>query len=176
VVLNVAAGGTWQSGSGNDHEPVFSGKVTRDIAYYGYDVSREFILGQVLQRSFLVIYEPAGRLRFGLDVATAAVRQSRQNIRLQSLAFPVRHLDRTEAKVLARTNPPIPPPAVPADWNDFSWSHLARQSSGYVDFNVSFSIAGMPDYWGAARTSATLARSFWQEPLAAVLPLKRVVA
>ena len=175
VNLNIATGSTWQSGSGVDHEPVFSGKVTRDIAYYGYDVSREFILGPVLARTFLVIYEPPGRLRFGLDVATASVRQGRQNIHLQSLAFPVRHLNRTEAKVLARPNPPAAAPAEPADWDEFSWSHVARQTSGYINFDTAISILNKPDYWGASKTSASLARSFWQKPVAAVLPLRRVV-
>ncbi len=60
VNLNVATGSVWQSGSGVDHEPVFSGKITRDIAYYGYDVARELILGQLLARTFLVIYEATG--------------------------------------------------------------------------------------------------------------------
>lgn len=176
VVLNIAQGTSWQSGSGVNHESVFSGKVTRDIAYYGFDVSRELILGQVLPRCFLVLYEPAGRLRFGLDIATASVRQARQNIGTQSLAFPIRQLNRTESRVLARPTPPAAAPVVPATWDDFSWVHVARQPSGYIDFNTTLSVPGNPDYWGIGKTSATLARSFWQKPLAAVLPLRRVVA
>lgn len=175
VNLNIATGSVWQSASGVDHEPVFSGKVTRDIAYYGYDVSRELILGELLARTFLVIYEPPGRMRFGLDIATASVRQSRQNIQQQSLAFPVRHLLRTEAKVLTRPDPPAAVPIHPAKWDDFSWSHVARHPSGYINFDTAISIPNQPDYWGAGKTSASVARSFWQKPIAAVLPLRRVV-
>jgi len=175
LVLNEATGTTWQSGSGVDHEPSFFGKVARDIAFYEFDVSRERIVTQARDRAFLVIYEPSGRLRFGLDVATAAVRQQRQDVGKQSLAFPVRMLGRTEARVLVRKDPPLPPPASPAKWDDFSWRHVNLSSAGYINFATSFTIPGQPDLWGAGKNAATIARSFWQRPLAAVLPLRRVL-
>jgi hypothetical protein len=52
---------------------------------------------------------------------------------------------------------------------------MALHASGYVDFARNIAIAGQRDYWGAAKTSASLALSFWQKPLAAVMPLARVL-
>jgi len=174
VVINEAVGTEWQSGSGINHEPVFFGKVGDDIAYYGFDVARDHILREVRDRVFLLIYEPAGRLRFGLDVATAAVRAQRQDVATQSLAFPIRTLGRSEGRVLLRRDPPTPVPASPAKWDDFSWRHVNLTAAGYVDFNGSFTIPGQPDFWGPGKTAASVARSFWQKPLVAVLPLKRI--
>jgi hypothetical protein len=175
VVINEAVGNTWQSGSGTNHEPAFFGKIGRDIAYYGFDLPRDRILGATRDRAFLMIYEPAGRLRFGLDVANATVRQQREDVRMQSLAFPVRALGRTEARVKMRKNPPGPIPPAPAKWDDFSWQHVALTGAGYVDFNGIITIAGQPDYWGSSKTAASIARSFWQKPLVAVVPLRKIV-
>jgi hypothetical protein len=174
VVINEAVGTEWQSGTGINHEPVFFGKVGDDIAYYGFDVSRNHILREVRDRVFLLIYEPAGRLRFGLDVATAAVRAQRQDVATQSLAFPIRRLGRSESRVLLRRDPPAPIPAHPAKWDDFSWQHVNLTAAGYIDFTGSFTIPGQPDFWGPGKTGASVARSFWQKPLVAVLPLKRI--
>jgi hypothetical protein len=174
VVLNEAVGTQWQSGSGIDHEPIFFGKLGADIAYYGFGVSRDHILNVARDRVFLVVYEPAGRLRFGLDIATAAVRQQRQDVGRQSQAFPVRVLGRTENIVLVRSSPPGPVPSQPARWDDFSWQHVRLLPSGYIDFSLTITIPGQPDLWGAGKTSASLARSFWQKPVAVVLPLKRI--
>lgn len=174
LVLNEAVGTSWQSGSGVDHEPVFFGKLGRDIAYYGFAVSRDHILQVARDRVFLVVYEPTGRNRFGLDIATAAIRQRRRNVGKQSLTFPVRALGRTEQAVFLQKDPPPPLSSGPARWDDFSWQHVALLESGYVDFARQLAISGQPDLWGAARTSASLARSFWQKPVAIVLPLKRI--
>jgi hypothetical protein len=122
---------------------------------------------------FLVIYEPAGRMRFGLDIATAAVRQQRRDISRQSLAFPLRAFGRTEQRVPLRP-PPVPTLPGPSDWDDFSWRHVQIGAAGYVDFTPRIAVAGQPDLWGSSKTAASVARSFWQKPLAAVLPLKRI--
>jgi hypothetical protein len=174
LVLNEAVGTQWQSGSGIDHEPIFFGKLGADIAYYGFDVSRDHILQVARDRVFLVVYEPAGRLRFGLDIATAEVRQQRQDVGQQSLAFPVRVLGRTENIVPVRKSPPGPVPPHPVRWDDFSWQHVMLLASGYIDFSLTITIPGQPDLWGTGKTSASLARSFWQEPVAVVLPLRRI--
>jgi hypothetical protein len=174
LVLNEAIGTQWQSGSGTDHEPIFFGKLGADIAYYGFDVSRDHILKAARDRIFLVVYEPTGRLRFGLDIATAAVRQQRQDVGRQSLAFPVRVLGRTENIVPVRKSPPGPVPPQPARWDDFSWQHVMLLPSGYIDFSLTITIPGQADLWGTGKTSASLARSFWQKPVAVVLPLKRI--
>lgn len=174
VLINEAVGSAWQSGSGIDHEPVFFGKVGADIAYYGFSVTRDHILREARNRVFLLIYEPAGRLRFGLDVATTAVRQQRQDVGAQSLAFPIRMLGRTERRVKLRRDPPVPVSPSPAKWDDFSWQHVRRTAAGYVDFTSRFTVPGEPDLWGLDKTSASVARSFWQKPLMVVLPLRRI--
>jgi hypothetical protein len=46
---------------------------------------------------------------------------------------------------------------------------------GYIDSNQTITVGSGDDLWGSGRTSASIARSFWQKPLAAVLPLKRVL-
>ncbi|HEY2886168.1 MAG TPA: hypothetical protein VGJ08_13220 [Rhizomicrobium sp.] len=175
VVLNEAVGPQWQSGSGINHEPAFFGKIGSDIAYYGFEVPREHILGTARDRAFLLIYEPAGRLRFGLDVANTTVRQQREDVWTQSLAFPVRALGRTELRVKLRKNPPGPIPPVPARWDDFSWRHVALTDAAYVNFATVMTIPGQPDLWGTGKTAASVARSFWQKPLVAVVPLRRIV-
>jgi hypothetical protein len=154
VVLNEGTGGAWQSGSGTDHEPIFFGSLGVDTVYYGFDVPRDhFLTPSVRDRSFLVIYEPMGRLRFGLDVGSAAVRAARK----------------PDGGQAATTTPPL------TDWDELSWSHMNLAAGDYVDFERTLSIPHKADLWGSTRTSASLARSFWQKPLAAVLPLKRVL-
>jgi hypothetical protein len=175
VVINEAVGPQWQSDSGINHEPAFFGRIGSDIAYYGFDVPREHVLGAARDRMFLLIYEPTGRLRFGLDVANATVRQQREDVRTQSLAFPVRALGRTEARIKLRKNPPGPTPQGPARWDDFSWRHVALTDAAYVDFAAVMTIPGQPDLWGTGKTAASVARSFWQKPLVAVVPLRRIV-
>jgi len=175
VILNEAAGSAWQSGSGIDHEPIFVGKVAPDIAFYGFSVTREHILGAARDRTFLLVYEPAGRLRFGLDVASASVRQKRQDVAAQSLAFPIRTLGRSEQRVTLRRDPPPPVSPSPASWDDFSWQQVGLTGGGYVDFTRRFAVPGGPDLWGANKTSASIARSFWQKPVVVVVPLKRIL-
>jgi len=175
IVLNEAAGTTWQRGGGTDHEAVFFGKLGPDVAYYGFDVSREHIVTTVRNRAFLVIYEPVGRLRFGLDVATVNTRKARRNTSLETLRFPLRALGRDERVVLMHSRTPAPVPAAPALWDDLSWAHMTLTAAKYIDFSRVLTIAGQPDYWGAAKTSASLARSFWQKPVAAVMPIARVL-
>jgi hypothetical protein len=175
MVLNEAESTTWEKNKGIDHEPVFFGTLGADVAYYGFDVARDHILNTVRDRAFLVIYEPAGRLRFGLDVATVATRQKRRNTTLESQRFPVRALGRDERAVLMHSRSPQPVPINADSWDDLSWLHMSLSTAGYIDFSRVISIAGQPDYWGVSKTSASLARSFWQRPIAAVLPMKRVL-
>ena len=175
VVINEAPTTTWEKGKGIDHQAIFFGTIGPDVAYYGFDVARDHIVNTVRERAFLVFYEPAGRLRFGLDVATLATRQQRRNTTLESLPFPVRAFGRDERVVLMHSRLPQPIPNSPATWDDLSWSHMTLSKSKYVDFSRQISITGQPDYWSAAKTSASVARSFWQKPVAAVMPFKRVL-
>jgi hypothetical protein len=176
VVLNEAPGTDWTSGEGIDHEPVFFGRIGADTAYYGFDVSRQHVLSPAVRdRMFFVFYEPMGRLRFGLDVGTAKVRSERRLYDLIALPFAVAALDRSYAQIPARRGDPLPAPDSPSSWDELSWSHMSLTGSGYVRFNRTITIAEEPDYWGSGRHAASLARSFWQKPVAAVMPVGRVL-
>jgi hypothetical protein len=184
VVLNEAATDTWRpphdDEPGTDHQPVFDGTVGDDVAYFGFDVSRD-ALDQHPERFFFVLYEPQHRLRFGLDIATAATRRERFSPAAASLPFPV-------AAVAARRPPAarlLPdrgftgqPPALstrPATWADLSRAHVGFGDAGYLDPDVPVTVDEGPDHWGDGRTSASIARSIWQKPVAAVLPARRIL-
>lgn len=174
VVVNEGAGDEWEPGKGKDFEPVFSGKLGREVVYYGFDLPNERVTRNP-DDFRLVIYEPMGRLRFGLDVATAEVRRARTPLSLHAQPFPMAHRDMN-----VRMRPPMPalkapPPAnnIPT-WDDLSWSHM-RLRGGYVNVARNLSVSNGPAYWGSGKTSASLARSFWQKPVAAVMPFSRVL-
>jgi len=141
----------WTESPQRSDYPQFSGKLRGDTAYYGFNLTLATLLKRDrLNRSFFVIMEPRGRLRFGLDVATRAARQ--------------RQLVGTQAASLST-------------WDDLSWQDMRMTAADYVQVNRT--IPQPPDatraLWGRKRTSASLARSFWQKPIAAVLPLNLVI-
>ena len=80
VVLNRATDTIWLANQGADLAPVFNGLIGPDTAYFGFDVPRAEI-EQDKARFFFVLHEPLGRLRFGVDVATAATRRARFRVR-----------------------------------------------------------------------------------------------
>ena len=178
VVLNEVTGNDWESGKGTDYPAQFSGTIGPDTVYYGFDVSRSHVLKPgVKDRTYIVLYEPVGKLRFGLDVATAQVRLQRRRIDQVSLPFPVASLKRSYSSVISpQAATYTAPPATPGTWNELSWSHVRLTSGGYIDSNQTITVGSGDDLWGSSRTSASIARSFWQKPLAAVLPLKRVLS
>ncbi len=175
IVINEGAGGEWKPGKGRDFEPEFFGKMGRETAYFGFDLPNARVMAKP-DDFRLVIYEPVGRLRFGLDVATAAVRRARTDVGNLSLNFPMAHRD-----LAARTLPiqgklsPAPAKNALEDWDDFSWSHMEPLNAGYINFQKNISTRNGADLWGGSKTSASLARSFWQKPVAAILPLARVL-
>jgi len=177
VVVNEAPGTSWQSGQGVNHSPAFFGRIGRDIAYYGFDVSRDRLLSQnVRDRVFLLLYEPPGRLRFGLDVANATVRRQRRDHQAIKQGFPTATLLRRYAAYPGPLSAVgAAPPAQAGTWADFSWSHVNVSQSGYIDFDQSIRLQGEPDYWGPDKTSASIARATWQQPVAGVLPLARIL-
>ena len=178
VMLNEAKSTSWKQDDSPRHEPVFYGKLGRDVAYYGFDVPRDRVLSDSRKdKSFFVIYEPVGQLRFGLDVGTAQVRLERQAYSTLPLPFPVAALGRDYSHVKARPSAPVVPPSTQPDkWSDLSWSHVQPISgANYLKFNKNINISGEADLWGGSKTSATIARALWQKPIAAVLPLKRIL-
>jgi hypothetical protein len=177
VTLNRAASTSYNHGAGVDFAPVFAGQITSDICYYGFDVDRDAVLADK-SRHFFVLYEVPGRVRFGLDVATAAVRRQRFSFQKAALAFPLATLGRSPSRTLLpehlRTGNAAP--IVAARWDDLSWTHMQLTSAGYIDFDLSSPGVGeAPDYWSSNRDSASIARSFWQKPIAAILPAARVL-
>jgi hypothetical protein len=48
--------------------------------------------------------------------------------------------------------------------------------AGYLNVvSTSVTVQDGPDYWGPDRTSATIARSMWQKPVAVVIPVRRLI-
>ena len=179
VEMNEATSDTWKKGSGVDHEPVFSGMIGDDVVYFGFSVARAHVLAN-LNRFFFVIYEPMGRLRFGLDIGTATVRRNRFSMQKASLPFEMKALSTPRAMQLmpaaAHLKAVVAAPAKPPKWDDLSWSHVRRDAAEYLDVDkTSVSVSTGPDLWSANRNSASIARSVWQKPVAAVLPARRVL-
>lgn len=176
VEINIAPSASWAPGQGVTHAPVFFGRVG-DAVYFGFDVARSAILASATRdRTFMVIYEPPGRMRFGLDVGTQARRLGVRDEATIRRPFPIAALanGRSYAREPVR-RPPLALPASPATWDDLSWSHVGVQTSGYVDFSSSPRPSAGPDWWGTGKTSASIARSTWQKPIVAILPLARVL-
>ena len=178
VVLNRANSTTFVRGQGVDHSPIFAGQLGADACYFGFDVARQTVLADI-SRYFFVLFEAPGRVRFGLDVASAAVRRERFDYRTATVQFPLRTLDRDPSAPLlpAHLKTGNPPPATAARWDDLSWAHMQLDPSGYL--NVETSAPGVteaPNYWSSDRDSASIARSFWQKPIAAVMPAARILA
>ena len=177
AVLNRAQGTTWQIGGGTDHHPVFFGRLGPDIAYYGFAVGRATVQA-ARDRFFLVLFEPVGRLRFGLDVGTTRVRRERQRYGTMPLPFAMGTLGRNQADTLPTQVvevPPPPPTAIPR-WDDLSWTHVSLTAAGYLNVaTTAVTVQNGPDYWGPGRTSATIARSMWQKPVAVAIPVGRLL-
>ncbi|RWC62378.1 hypothetical protein [Mesorhizobium sp.] len=176
VVANHAQTSTYKHGQGIDSPPVFGGLLTRDLAYFGFDVARDTVLADKA-KFFFVIYEAPGKVRFGLDIGSAQVRRDRFRFQTAALDFPIAALGRDAAKAYlpAHLVTGHPAPAVPAKWDELSWSHVRLDQASYIDFSAAAPpVAEAPNYWNP-RDSGRLARSFWQKPIAAVLPAKRVL-
>lgn len=162
-------------GEGEDHEPIFMGKLGRDIIYYGFDLALSEIKQDPEHFNFL-IFEPMGRLRFGLDVGTSQIRIERQKYEEMALPFPLVEIGKSFKDIRSK-QPTKPAPATLKKWVDLSWSHMRLFPSGYVRFNriIQKPLSETLDLWGNARTSASLARSFWQMPIAVALPMTRIL-
>ncbi|MHA6323760.1 hypothetical protein [Roseivivax sp. CAU 1753] len=142
--------------------PSFTGKLSPTLAYYGFDISLDFLTApDRIGRAFFVIMEPPGRLRFGLDVGSLTVRQRR-----------AQDLDRPGAAPSAsgRRQGRLP------EWDELSFSDLDRDPAGYIasDQTLLRPQGSDLDLWGAGRNAATIARSYWQKPVAAVVPFRGV--
>jgi hypothetical protein len=177
VVLNHAPTGKYEPGACVDSAPVFGGMIGEDLAYYGFDVARDTVLAHKAQY-FFAIYEPAGRVRFGLEVGSAQVRKDRFLTRAAALQFPLAALGRDEmaSRLPAHFTGGGKASASITKWDELSWSHMRLDAAGFIDFEATGpSVTETPNHWSGSRDSATVARSFWQKPVAAILAAKRVV-
>lgn len=177
VELNVATGSDYVRGQGTTHEPIFMGHIG-DAVYFGFDISRDAIMApSVRDKAYVVMYEPPGRLRFGLDTATQSQRvKTRQQDHVR-LRFPVHSLGSGRSfqkEPRKHSTPPLSSPPF-ITWNDFSWHHARLGAAGYLDFTSTQRPASGLDHWGADKSSASIALSLWQRPIVAILPLRRVL-
>lgn len=157
VEISIADSNGWDVETAIPHPPVFFGKIGRDAVYFGFDISWDEIMSDALRdRSYFAIYEPPARLRFGLDVGNADIRFARPA---------------TPDLVLQDAAPEMD------SWDDLSWAHMQLSDAQYLDFDLKLDQPpnAHGDYWGETKHAAGLARSFWQKPLAALLPLAKVL-
>jgi hypothetical protein len=155
----------------------FTGAIASDTAYYGFDIAREIVLASP-GRFFFAIYEPAGALRFGLDIATAAVRRARFSYATAALPFLLKAVGRTPGRdaMPAHLRSGQPATGGATGWDDLSWADMTLTGADYIDVvNTQPTVGEPPPLWSAARTSASIARSFLQRPIAAVISATQVL-
>jgi hypothetical protein len=185
VALNrqrVVRGGNWRPDAGETILPRFWGSLQDDVRMFGFPLT-EAELRARLSEYFFVIYEPAGRYRFGLDVATHAVRRTRRDPRpVAGEPFPLLTLkDRQEHRVKPSESPTsggggAAASAVPASWNDLSWSHVRLDPASYVDPTQQVHpTADDAGQWGAQAHAASLASVTFQRPIRIVVPARRML-
>ncbi len=178
----VLGSGGWSAAAGNTLEPLFWGAFGEDMRYFGFSVSA-LQVKQHAAEHFFVVYEPPGRLRFGLDIQSWSRRMQRRSLRNSPFAFALQasspqHFRGRDAHVRADSITaldPTPPIGGPATWDDLSFEHVRLTPSGYVDFDRAITIQSDPGdgAWGPQRTSASLARTMFQRPVRAVIPATR---
>lgn len=167
----------WAPDKVDNFPAAFSGLAGADTAYYGFEVPRATVLAAPT-RFFFAIYEPAGALRFGLDIANASVRRARFPYAAAPLPFALKSMGRTVGAdpVPAHLQAGQPPTSSAATWNDLSWNDMVLGEAGYIDFALTNpSVTEPPALWAPGRTSASVALSFLQEPVAAVISAARVL-
>ena len=161
----------------DDYPPQFMGKVGPDTSYFGFDISESTVRSN-LNQAYFIIYEPAGSFRFGLDVGTANIRKERQDGSQTSYGFPMEALEANAFRPSymqtgGSQSSPNPPAGPPTNTDDLSWSDMYLYNSGYIDF-AQTNISTLTE-WSGQKSSDRLARSFWQKPVAGILPLSRVI-
>ena len=184
VALNRQTIGTggWSASAGTTLDPIFWGSIGDDMRLFGFSIGVTQVRSHASEY-FLIVDEPPGRLRFGLDIQTWARRRNRRSFSRATLPFALQtastHRLRgrvgTLAGVSLTATDPAPSTTGPETWNDLSWDHVQLSSSGYVNFDTPLSISSDPSdgAWGPQRTSASLARTLFQHPVRAVLSARK---
>jgi hypothetical protein len=174
--------GGWSASAGSTIDPLFWGSFGDDTRYFGFPIAVSQVRSHPSEY-FFIVYEPPGRLRFGLDIQTWSRRMSRRSLTRAPLPFALEtaspsRLRGREGRLADLSMTDSPPPLQvtgPESWNDLSWDHVHLSPSGYVDFDVQMSISSDPGdgAWGPQRTSASLARTMFQHPVRAVLAARK---
>ncbi|HEX6197681.1 MAG TPA: hypothetical protein VFZ37_17325 [Jiangellaceae bacterium] len=176
----VPPSGQWEAERGTTTHPVFTGVIGDSAGFYGFDLAVDELRAD-LDAFYFVLYEPANRFRFGLDIATYGARTSRRDLGRAPMPFPLATLVASHRAVRIRSVrdfwnvPPAPVGPVPRDPDDLSWEHVTLDAAGYIDVDQAISFADGSDLLGPARTSASIARATLQRPVAAVVPARRMV-
>lgn len=169
----------------NDIAPAFMGKIGLDTAFYGFSETVADVTAQAQSgTASLVIMEPKGALRFGLDIGTAKIRQDRRNDENMAYAFPMLHQSAKALRPSLRMSGNSASLSSSAgnttpdfnSWADLSWSQITIHASGYINFAENISApSGAPNLWSTNKTSASIAQACFQQPVAGILPLARVL-
>lgn len=175
----IPAGGQWKRDRGTTTPTSWALRLGADAIAFGFDISADVIRAALGEFVFL-LYEPTGRPRFGLDIATYAVRQARRNLVRAPVGFPLAALDPGRraarifpAAVLGEVPTPVGP--VPATTDDLSWEQMQLLPSGYIDFGRAVAIGDGSDVWGPSRDGGSIARATIQKPVCAVVPARKMM-
>lgn len=177
----IPRGGRWEASRGSTIHPIFTGVIGDATGFYGFDLSVADVRA-TLDEYYFVLYEPASRFRFGLDIATYGVRTSRRRLGRAPMPFPLATMSASRRAVRIRdvqtfwNAPSQTPGPVPQDPDDLSWEHVALDGARYVDFSHGIAFADGSDLLGPDRTSASIARATLQRPVSAVVPAARMVS
>jgi hypothetical protein len=89
-----------------------------------------------------------------------------------SLSFPIMAVGSTKSTAVrpkGTTNPT-------GLWADLSSTEIQFLGSGYVNFGQRLQARENKNLWGTDKTSASVASSLWQKPVAGFVPLEKLVS
>ncbi len=174
----IPRGGRWKHDRGTTVPAAWTLRLGTDALAFGFDLAANTIRSAP-DEFFFLLYEPPGRPRFGLDIATYAVRTARRNFSKAPIAFPLSLDPKTRAARFptraALDTPPAPVGPVPATIDDLSWEQMTLLASGYIDFSRAVAIGDGSDVWGANRDGGSIARATFQKPACAVVSARKVI-
>jgi hypothetical protein len=177
----IPQGGKWDAGRGPTTYPVFTGVIGGSTGFYGFDLPVDDVRSD-LETYYFVLYEPADRFRFGLDIATYGKRTSRHDLGRAPMPFPLATMVASRRAVRIRgvqdfwKVPPEPVESQPKNPDDLSWEHVTLDAARYIDFDRRVQFTEGPDLLGLTSTSASIARATLQRPISAVVPAKRMLS
>jgi len=178
----VAEGDQWDQSISNPLAPSFSGLLDKDTAYFGFEISQEKLLAS-LDNYYFLLFEAVGRFRFGLDIVDD------EQTTATKLQFPLLSLDSakrgltnplTDASKNTRARPlGTRSSSTPLSTDELDWGDVQRLSSEYINLDDEVNVGRGENTlaWGSKRSvdAANLAKAFFQKPVCAVIPAKKVL-